>query len=92
MTDELEPSDEVNTEVEELVPLASVVGALKVYPLEEGDIASEVFVLLKTAHADGEPGWSYRKSSGLTLEELLGALLVQVRLIESRLVQEFDES
>jgi hypothetical protein len=42
--------------------------------------------MIKALDENGESGWSFRTSESLNLEELLGALTVQVDLLRKRLL------
>ena len=42
-------------------------------------------------HDEGATTWSFRTSESLNLEELLGALTVQVEILKGRLASEWDE-
>ena len=51
----------------------------------------EAFVLVKCMDEDGDSSWSFRTTNPLNLEELLGALTVQVELVKRRLLNGWDE-
>jgi hypothetical protein len=69
----------------ELFPHATVT------PLGEGEAVENAFLLLQCADSEGERTWSYRTTSQFNLEELLGALTVQVELVRQELLQAWAE-
>jgi hypothetical protein len=66
---------------EERIAASEVLRGLDLHPLDPGETAIEAFVLLKVLDADGDVGWSYRRTNRLNREELLGALTVQVDVL-----------
>lgn len=76
---------------EKRVPIDQVLAGLEIYSLESGETPLEAFVLIKTLDAEGEPSWSYRTTSRLNREELLGALMVQVDVLRKELRDEWDD-
>lgn len=62
------------------ISAAELVDGLMIYPLEPGSRVEEAFFLLRTTDTDGESIWAMRKTADMSLEELLGALDVQVEL------------
>ncbi|MHA7304895.1 hypothetical protein ACX80E_06580 [Arthrobacter sp. TMN-49] len=73
---------------EEKVPAAEILGDLKFNPIDVDETARELFLLLKVTDGDGEVSWSFRKSSGITDEEMLGVLRVQKSLLLNELLNE----
>lgn len=69
--------------------LGDFAGDLTIEPLDEGDRVAWAFVLMKTEAADGNVSWSFRTTAPPNLEELLGALQVQVDLLRRRLLEEW---
>ena len=65
------------------VPLADVLPGMGIHPMEEGAVPLSAFVLVKMLDADGDLQWSFRTTEPPNLEELLGALTVQVDLLKA---------
>lgn len=72
------------------MPIADVLGGMAIHALEPGATPLEAFLLIKLLDPEGEPTWSFRTTNELNLEELLGALLVQVEVLKKRLVDAWD--
>jgi hypothetical protein len=83
-------SDERAQLRDDRVPIEQVLSGLKIHPLEDGEQATEAFVLMKVRDADGGSTWSYRTTKAPNREELLGALMVQVDLLRRELVSDWD--
>ena len=73
------------------VPIEDVLPGQRLHPLDEGEIPLQVFALIKCLDQDGDVAWSFRTSEKLNLEELLGALTVQVELLKRKLVAHWDD-
>ena len=71
-------------------PIADVLPGFTIHALDEGWTPLQAFVLIKSLDDSGDTSWSYRISEQLNLEELLGALTVQVELIRRSLISEWD--
>ena len=84
MTDSEAPLDP-----EERYPIQRVLPDIQIHPLLEGEVAEDVFVLIKTRDADGDTSWCYRTSKAPNREELLGALTVQVALLRRELLADW---
>jgi hypothetical protein len=67
-------------------PIDSVLPGFRLHPLDPGWTPLQAFVMIKALDENGESGWSFRTSESLNLEELLGALTVQVDLLRKRLL------
>jgi hypothetical protein len=70
--------------------IGSVLGELKIHPLESGESAISAFVLIKTRDGEGNSTWSYRTTEAPNREELLGALQVQVDLLRRELLNDWE--
>ena len=70
-------------------PIDEVLHGFEIHPLDEGWTPLEAFVLVKALDEDGDSTWSFRTTNPLNLEELLGALTVQVELLKRRLTTEW---
>jgi hypothetical protein len=68
-----------------------LLGEAEFYPLPAGWTSEGGYILIKCRDEEGQLTWSYRATSSLSPEELLGALTVQAALHKSRLVAEFDD-
>ncbi|WP_353649155.1 hypothetical protein ABLG96_20485 [Nakamurella sp. A5-74] len=73
------------------VPVGQALPGLEIHALGPAETPLEAFVLIKTLDADGLPSWSYRTSTRLNREELLGALTVQVDVLRKELRDEWDD-
>lgn len=82
--------DEEPTPKEERVPVDMVMPGLQLHPLGEGEAWQWAFVLMKVKDRDGDDGWSYRTSAPPNRVELLGALRIQVAILERELLDEWD--
>ena len=60
------------------VKAAKVVGDLMVFGLVKGERPVEAVMLLKTVNEDENETWAFRRTEGLSIEELIGALAVQL--------------
>jgi hypothetical protein len=73
-------SDEKRRPIEEVLPGQSI------HPLPDGWTPLEAFVLVKCMDEGGDSSWNFRTTNPLNLQELLGALTVQVELVKQKLV------
>ena len=71
--------------------ISDVLPSFTLRPLPDGWTPLQAFVLIKAFDEDGRAAWSYRTSEQLNMEELLGALTLQIALIKRRLLEEWDE-
>jgi hypothetical protein len=76
---------------DERVPIEEALPGFKLHPLDDGWTPLHAFVLVKALDGDGASSWSFRTSEPLNLEELLGALTVQVEILKERLVTEWGD-
>ena len=74
-------SDEPRLPIEEVLP------GFRLHALDEGWTPLQAFVLVKSLDDEGDVAWSFRTSEVLNLEELLGALTVQVEVLEHKLAR-----
>jgi len=72
------------------VDVGSELSEMTMVPLGADETPIFAFFLIKTRGGDGDESWSFRTSSAPNLEELLGALQVQVDLLKSKLVAAWD--
>ncbi len=70
-------------------PIQEVLPGMSLHPLGPSETAIEAFVLIKVRAADGEDTWSFRTSNALNRQELLGALIIQAKVLERDLVDEW---
>ncbi|MEV8506808.1 hypothetical protein AB0368_18630 [Actinoplanes sp. NPDC051475] len=73
------------------IPIDEALPGFKLHPLEPGWTPLEAFVLVKCLDEDGDHSWSFRTTNPLNLEELLGALTVQVEVLRRKLVSHWDD-
>ncbi len=76
---------------EERIPISDALPGFKLHPLEDGWTPLEAFVLVKCLDDDGDHAWSFRTTNPLNLEELLGALTVQVEILKRKLASSWDD-
>jgi hypothetical protein len=72
-------------------PIAEVLSGFELYPLPERWTALQAFVLIKALDEDGDTAWSFRTNEPLNLEELLGALTVQVEVLKRKLARNWED-
>jgi hypothetical protein len=77
---------------EERKPIGEVLPGLTLHPLQDSWTPLDAFVLIKSLDADGESSWSFRTTSKLNLEELLGELMVQTEVLRRRLVDRWEDN
>jgi hypothetical protein len=73
------------------VPIQDALPGFKIHPLDDGWTPLNAFVLVKALDASGTSSWSFRTTERLNLEELLGAMVVQVEILKARLVTEWGD-
>jgi hypothetical protein len=76
---------------DERVPIDEALPGFKLHPLDHGWTPLHAFVLVKALDEDGDSRWTFRTSEQLNLEELLGALTVQVDILRDKLMDAWDE-
>jgi len=76
---------------EERRPIEEVLPGQAIHPLPEGWTPIEAFILLKCMDDDGDSAWSFRTTNPLNLNELLGALTIQVETLKRKLVDGWTE-
>lgn len=72
------------------IPIGEALPGFMLHPLKSGWTPLEAFVLVKCLDDDGDHAWSFRTTNPLNLEELLGALTVQVELLQRKLVRSWE--
>jgi hypothetical protein len=70
---------------DERVPVEQVLPGFALHVLPDGWTPMEAFVLLKCLDEGGDSTWSFRTTNPLNLQELLGALEVQVEVLKRKL-------
>ena len=73
------------------IPIEQVLRGFEIHPLEEGWTPLAAFVLVKSLDETGDTAWSFRTSEPLNLEELLGALTVQVEVLKRKLARLWED-
>ena len=76
---------------DERQPIENVLPDFKLHPLEPGWTPLQAFVLVKSLDEGGSTAWSFRTSEQFNLEELLGALVVQVETLKRKLANAWDD-
>lgn len=64
---------------------------LPVTSVDEGWTPLQAFVLIKALDDDGQTAWSFPTSEPMNLEELLGALTIQVDVLRRKLVRQWED-
>ena len=77
---------------DERQPIGEVLPNFALHPFAEGWTPLQAFVLVKSLDEAGQTMWSFRTSERLNLEELLGALEVQVEVLKRRLTNFWDDT
>ncbi len=77
---------------DERQPIEDVLPDFKLHPLSPGWTPLQAFVLVKSFDEDGQSAWSFRTSEPMNLEELLGALVVQVNVLKRRLTGDWEDT
>ena len=72
-------------------PINEVLPGFSLHPLSEGWTPLQAFVLVKALDEAGEASWSFRTSETFNLEELLGALTVQVEVLRNKLLHQWTD-
>ena len=72
-------------------PIGEVLQGFELHPLDDAWTPLLAFVLIKSLDDCGEPKWSFRTSEPMNLEELLGALTVQVDVLKRLLLRQWEE-
>lgn len=75
---------------DERQPIGQVLPDFKLHPLEPGWTPLQAFVLVKSLDEEGGTAWSFRTSEQFNLEELLGALVVQVETLKRKLTKSWE--
>lgn len=71
-------------------PIGRVLGdGFVVPPLLPGWTALDGIVLVKCLDDEGHPSWAFRETEGMNVEEVIGALTVQLDLLRERAVDAF---
>lgn len=77
--------DPLRDEPEEvLLPIEDVLPGARILDLPEGTSWVGLLILVRTRDESGQPGWSVRRTEGLTDEELLGMVTVQADMLRER--------
>jgi hypothetical protein len=72
-------------------PIEAVLPEFRLHPLSDGWMPLQDFVLVKALDEDGEVAWAFRTSEPFNLEELLGALTLQVETLKRKLVRDWED-
>jgi hypothetical protein len=76
---------------EERRPIEEVLSGQSIHPLPDGWTPMEAFVLVECMDEGGDSSSSFRTTNPLNLQELLGALTVQVELVKQKLVDAWED-
>jgi len=82
----------VSVNDDERQPIGDVLPNFALHPLAQGWTPLQAFVLVKSLDEAGRTTWSFRTSEQLNLEELLGALEVQVEVLKRKLANFWDDT
>jgi hypothetical protein len=72
-------------------PIDQVLPGQQLHPLDERWTPLQTFALIKCLDEDGDVTWAFRTSEPFNLEELLGALVIQVETLKRRLAVHWDD-
>ena len=72
-------------------PIGDVLQGFTLHPLSEGWTHLQAFVLVKSFDDAGETAWAFRTSEEMNLEELVGALTVQVSVLRRKLTRAWED-
>jgi hypothetical protein len=72
-------------------PIENVLPNFRPHALSEDWTPLQAFVLVKALDEDGEVAWAFRTSELFNLEELLGALTLQVETLTRKLVKSWED-
>lgn len=75
----------------ERLPIDEVLPGQRMHPLDQGWTLLQTFALVKCLDEEGEVAWAFRTSEPLNLEELLGALTIQVETLKRKLVRHWED-
>jgi hypothetical protein len=76
---------------EEKKPVENVLAGASIFPFDEDLAFDSAFILARLIDGDGVVQWSYRSTSPINMEELLGVLTVQVEVLKAKLARQWDE-
>jgi hypothetical protein len=82
-----EMSPQPGPKPDQRLPIAKVLPDFGIHPLLPNWTPVEAMVLIKCLDDEGEPRWAYRTTAKANMEELLGALMVQVDLLRRELLE-----
>lgn len=77
-------------EVCEQFPIGEVFPDVSLARMPDGCVAETVFVLAKMRFDDGTTAWSWRSPGITNQEELLGALIMQVEVLKTELLESWE--
>jgi hypothetical protein len=72
------------------MPIGEALPGAEIYPLDRDLTFDAAFMLIRTVDEDGITQWAYRATKPMNLEQLLGALVVQVEILKGKIVAEWD--
>jgi hypothetical protein len=73
-------------------PIGQVLGdGFRVPPLLPAWTALEGIVLVKCLDDEGHPSWAFRETEGMNVEEVIGALTIQLDMLRERAVDAFRD-
>ncbi|GAA4065760.1 hypothetical protein [Actinomadura miaoliensis] len=76
---------------EDPIPIGQALAGLEIHGLPEKWTALDAIVLVKCLDSHGEPSWAFRRTKGISDEEMLGALIVRADLARRDILDLFDE-
>lgn len=74
------------------LPIGEVLPGFTLFTLPDRHVPIDAFVLIKALDEEGRPTWATRCSGGISDEELLGALAVQVDLVRRQLLRDWTSN
>lgn len=76
---------------EVLVPIGEALPGMRLVNLPVGETWVGALILIKTRNREDSSTWSVRRTDGLSNEELLGMVSVQVEMLHEKIRQDNEE-
>lgn len=76
---------------EVLVPIEEALPGMRLVNLPVGETWVGALILIKTRNREDSSTWSVRRTDGLSNEELLGMVSVQVEMLHEKIRQDNEE-
>jgi len=70
--------------------VGEVLGGLRILPLPEGWTPVDTVSMVKCLDEDGQVMWSVRSTPGMSMEEVLGALISRTDLLRKAILADYE--